>query len=134
LVSELVAESEFFGRAVSLALGELPRAKVPSFKQRAMRRIFDSSTGRALSTAAMKLAITVQTRGKYPAPLAALRVMNSAFELPEEAARELESRTFAKLCQTPACKDCVQKFMDYQKAKKAKATAASTSTAASTKN
>jgi len=112
LVTEVVPEQALFERAVCLALGMEPHASASTVAGRALRAVGDSSIGRALSSQAMKLAIQLQTGGKYPAPLAALKVMNSAFELPLAEARELESSTFAELCHTPACAECVQKFFE----------------------
>jgi enoyl-CoA hydratase/carnithine racemase len=120
LVSEVVQAADLFERAVTIALGGTARSCEPSLVSRTLRTVFDTGVGRALASAGMKIAIRLQTGGKYPAPNAALKVMNAAFDMPESAAREMESRTFAELCQTTACKKCVQKFLDHQAAKKAK--------------
>lgn len=120
LVSEVVAEHELFQRAITIALGGKSHVCKKPPLQHFLRAIGDSRISRSVVSKVSGLAIKVMTRGKMPAPQAALAVMNAAFEMPEDKALELESRTFAELCHTPACGKCVQRFLDYQQAKKVK--------------
>ena len=123
LVSELVPENRLFARAVEVALGSSTKGCRPTFAERCLRSIFDSKPGRAVAGSTMRALVRVKTGGKLPAFGKAIDVMNASFELPSELSFELESRTFAELVHTDACGKCVQKFIDYQKAKKSKAAA-----------
>ncbi len=120
LVDELVPESKLFSRAVGVVLGESPPTREPSAMQKFTRAIGDSAIGVSCISALAALAIKVQTRGKYPAPLEALKVMKAAMRGDKNAAMVEESCSFANLCHTPASAECVAKFVEYQKAKKEK--------------
>lgn len=119
LVSELVAEDMLFDRACQVALGSQTREYKPSFLQRATRAAGDSVAGRMIITAAAAVLVRLSMGRDFPAPGTAFAVMNATFEKGEQKAFELESAAFARLCRTNACKKSVQKFLDYQKAKKA---------------
>lgn len=123
LVSEVVPAGRLFARAVEVACGASTKRYQPTVKQRSLRAVFDSKPGRVFASTAMRAIVRVKTGGKLPAFAEALKVMNAAFELPAELAFELESRSFAQLLHTDACGKCVQKFIDYQTAKKAKSAA-----------
>ena len=62
--------------------------------------------------------IMKETRGNYPAPLAALKVALAGLSLPEEKAFEMESREFAKLCVGEVSQSLVRMFLSMQDAKK----------------
>jgi 3-hydroxyacyl-CoA dehydrogenase/enoyl-CoA hydratase/3-hydroxybutyryl-CoA epimerase len=123
LVSELVPENRLFARAVEVALGSPTKGCLPTFDDRCLRSIFDSKPGRAVAGATMRALVRLKTGGKLPAFGKAIDVMNASFVLPSKQAFEFESRTFAQLVHTDACGKCVQKFIDYQKAKKSRAAA-----------
>ena len=120
LVSEVVSADMLFTRAVDVVLGAEPKRFRPSSFEKAMRVFTDYAPGRQIVKAIARFNIKKQTKGKLPAPYAALKVMEAALTKSAFKAFELESRTFAELCHTPECGECVQKFMDYQKSKKEK--------------
>ena len=121
LVTELVPHTELLRRSVEIASGSRVRArKEPSATQRFVRAVGDSAIGRNVLATIAGAVVKVQTRGKYPAPLAALKVMKASMKGDLKDAYDLESRTFAELCHTKASAECVQKFIAYQAAKKEK--------------
>ena len=121
LVSEVVSEDRLFDRACELALGAKARPHKPSLIQRLSRKILDSKPARFVVGGLAASLLELKLGKNYPAPRTAVLVMNAAFELPESNALRLESSMFSLLCHSDACGKSVQKFLDYQKAKKANA-------------
>ena len=120
LVSEVVAQDAVMIRAHALALGYKSKSAKPSRTAAAIRWFGDSRVGVAVIGSLAALAVGVQTRFKLPAFGAAIKVMQAAMTGCPREALDLESRTFAELCHTKASAECVQKFLDHQKSKKAK--------------
>lgn len=123
LVCELVEREMkvLFARANELALGAAPKRFQKSALAKAATAFGNNVIARKVLSFAAVTAVKLKIGSKYPAPARAVAVMNAAFAKSESEAFDLESRTFAELCHTPACAECVEKFLAYQKAKKEKA-------------
>lgn len=119
LVSEVVAPNALLERAIAVARGATPASCEPSLGGSLLREFFDGKAGRAIVSALLSRLIKFQLGNKYPAPFVAIKVMNAALSMPINKAFELESSSFAHLCHSDASAECVRKFMDYQRAKKA---------------
>ena len=72
---------------------------------------------RAIESKARKQ-LLAKTRGNYPAPLAALRVMCQAVRLPVEEGLLLEKEAITKLAQTEVCANLLRIFFMNEEAKK----------------
>ncbi len=118
LVSEVVAPSDLLVRAIEVARGADAKHRKTSFLASFTRSLTDMVVGRALVSWTFAALIKAKLGNKYPAPFKALNVMNAAMSMPITKAFELESSAFAHLCHTMASAECVQKFMEYQRAKK----------------
>src|SRR5579885_115340 len=79
LVSEVVAPDKLMARAEEVALGARARRYVPSFKARATRTALEGNPlGRKVVRMMALKAIMAKTRGKFPAPLEAVKVIFAA--------------------------------------------------------
>lgn len=122
LVSEVVSEDKLFARAVEVASVDFDPKKVkrykPSLVENLTRFLTDSAPGRFIVAKIATKRVTKETGGKYPAPYRAIGVMQAALSQSAFKAYELESRTFAELCHTPECGECVKMFREHQAKKK----------------
>lgn len=99
LVSELVPWQMLLARAVEVSLGAEPKSCRPGPLAIARRAFLErTSIGRYLLARLAKATIMKQTKGLYPAPLAALKVAMASLTCSRKQALELESRSFAALC------------------------------------
>jgi 3-hydroxyacyl-CoA dehydrogenase / enoyl-CoA hydratase / 3-hydroxybutyryl-CoA epimerase len=98
------------------------RAAVESLaKGRIKRNRFFLGNFRPLSTFACHRALGAvkkKTRGHYPAPLAAIKVMSKSIHLSLERAMKLEREAFAGLAKTSAARNLVRYFFLRERAKK----------------
>ena len=93
----------------SLAMG---RRKETRFFLGNLRPISTFACHRALKEVKKK------TRGRYPAPLAAIRVMSKSIHLPLEGAMKREREAFAGLAKTSAARNLVRYFFLRERARK----------------
>jgi len=121
-VDEIVAPTLALARAEEILLKRNPkRANLKKgWKQWALE---DTKLGRKLFAYGARNAVMAATKGKYPAPLAALDVVMKSYTLPADKAAELESRTFAKLAVTDISKSLVGLFFAQTESKKAPSSA-----------
>lgn len=111
LVSELVPSQKLLFRAVEVALGSEPKSCRPGALALARRAFLERTPlGRYLLARLAGSAIARQTKGLYPAPVAALKVAMAALTLSRSQALELESRSFAALCVSKKSKNLVRLF------------------------
>jgi len=111
LVSEVVPVADLLPRAIAVATGARTRDYRPSAVERLTRAVEDSHFGRHVIQIFADKMIVKKTKGKYPAPHAAVEVMVRSLGTTPEKAFDIESLTFAKLVQTPESKELVQAFM-----------------------
>ncbi len=125
LVSEVVAPDKLMARAEEVALGARARRYVPSFKARATRTALEGNPlGRKVVRMMALKAIMAKTRGKFPAPLEAVKVIFAAATQQPDKAFEAESQAFARLATGQVSKNLVGIFFAQQESKKAPAGAA----------
>lgn len=120
MVDEIVPQARLLERAIEVAQGaKVKRASQP-IKARATRWLLESNgLGRRLLTKFATQAIWAETKGNYPAPPAAFKVVLAALTQPREQAFDLESQTFARLATTPESRALVGVFFATQESKKA---------------
>jgi 3-hydroxyacyl-CoA dehydrogenase/enoyl-CoA hydratase/3-hydroxybutyryl-CoA epimerase len=118
LVDETVAPADLVKRASELIrVGGPNRFKQP-LKVQATNRLLETKVGRmAFEKMATKQVLAV-SKGKYPAPLKALKVILANWDATEEKAFEAEGRAFAELAATPVSKALVGIFFADTESKK----------------
>lgn len=122
LASEVVPVEVAMKRAEEVALGAKTKRFNAPFKAQAMKWALERNPfGRKIVRAMATKAIMAETRGKYPAPLEAVKVIFAAATQPAAKAYEAESQAFAKLAVTDVSKNLVGIFFAQQESKKAPA-------------
>ncbi len=122
VVDQLVEKDNFLAEANAILSGKEPkRASVAIDKS--LRRFFIDKTpiGQALFAKMAKGAVYAATKGKYPAPPEALKVVLKAISTPEDeldSVFEKESQAFAKLATTPVSSNLVNIFFAQTESKK----------------
>ena len=66
--------------------------------------------GRALVFKMAKKNVLSETKGKYPAPLAALEVVRNSLRVSQDEALKFEAKRFGDMSVTPVCKNLIQIF------------------------
>ncbi|MBU6451876.1 MAG: enoyl-CoA hydratase/isomerase family protein [Cyanobacteria bacterium REEB67] len=118
LVDEVVAPADLVKRASELIrVGGAKRFAKP-FKVVATEKLLESRAGRAIFAKMATKQVMAATKGKYPAPLKALKVILANWDLPEDKAFEAEGRAFAELAVTPVSKALVGIFFADTESKK----------------
>lgn len=117
LVDEIVAPTLALARAEEILLTGKPKRcrKGKDFKSWFLD---DTKLGRKVFAYGARQAIGALTKGKYPAPPAALDVVLKSYYLSPEKAGELESRTFANLATTDVSRALVGLFFAQTESKK----------------
>jgi 3-hydroxyacyl-CoA dehydrogenase/enoyl-CoA hydratase/3-hydroxybutyryl-CoA epimerase len=117
LVDEVVDPEKLLQRAEEIALGSEPSRSGQSFDvQRFL--LEDNPIGRKiLSNGALKV-INKKTKGKYPAPIEAAKVIFKSYEQSMSQAFESEAQAFGKLATTPVSKNLVGLFYAQTESKK----------------
>ncbi|HEX9107780.1 MAG TPA: 3-hydroxyacyl-CoA dehydrogenase NAD-binding domain-containing protein, partial [Longimicrobiales bacterium] len=105
--------------------GKRPQARKPSLMQRAA----GSALGRSLVLSQARKQVLKETKGHYPAPLAALETIKRIESMPLEAALAEEARTVGRLIVTPVSKNLIHVFRLMEAAKKPVTSAAPRSVA-----
>ncbi len=119
LVNEVVDKEQLLSRAEEIALG----SAVKNYNRPAtdvLKSFFleNNPLGRSLVADMAYKAMMRETKGKYPAPREALKVVLKGFSLPVDKACELESQTFARLAMTDVSANLVGIFFAQQESKK----------------
>lgn len=119
LVDETVAEDKLLDRAIEVALtGKVRRFKAP-LKARLTRAALEGNPiGRKIVNNMALKGVMAQTKGKYPAPIEALKVAMKAVTLPLDKAFEAESQAFARLAVSQVSRNLVGIFFAQQESKK----------------
>ena len=118
LVDEVVDPDKLLERAEEVALGAEPKRASKSFDLQTFLLEGNPLGRKLLSDGAIKK-IMSKTKGKYPAPVEAAKVIFKSYEQTLEQAFESESQTFGKLATTPVSKNLVGIFYAQQESKKA---------------
>lgn len=120
LIDEVVEGENLIARAKEIAGGQKP-------KRGASKKIQESLMGLLLETNPIGLNVLHKqahkmvmraTKGKYPAPVEALKVMIKGVRMPAEKGYELESRTFSRLAMTSVSKNLVGIFFAQTESKR----------------
>jgi 3-hydroxyacyl-CoA dehydrogenase/enoyl-CoA hydratase/3-hydroxybutyryl-CoA epimerase len=119
LVDEAVEPEKLIARANEIALGAHPRRHSPDFKSQALRAILESTKiGRSFVQKMAYSAVMKQSKGKYPAPVEALKLIVKNFERNRQASFEAESQVFARLAGTDVSRNLVGLFFAQTESKK----------------
>jgi 3-hydroxyacyl-CoA dehydrogenase/enoyl-CoA hydratase/3-hydroxybutyryl-CoA epimerase len=97
LVDETAVPTDLIKRAVELASGAKPKRFQKPFKQRMIDAGIETKAGRAVFANMATKMVLAQTKGKYPAPLEALKLILKTWNMPQEKAFEMESLIFSRL-------------------------------------
>jgi 3-hydroxyacyl-CoA dehydrogenase/enoyl-CoA hydratase/3-hydroxybutyryl-CoA epimerase len=119
LVDEVVTEENLLKRAEEIALGAHPHRASQDIQNQAKRFLLESNPiGRKVfGDMALKM-IKKKTKGQYPAPVEALKVIMKSYDQPIEKAFDSESQAFGKLAVTPVSKNLVCLFFAQTESKK----------------
>jgi 3-hydroxyacyl-CoA dehydrogenase/enoyl-CoA hydratase/3-hydroxybutyryl-CoA epimerase len=118
LVDETVAPADMIKRASEIIrVGRVNRFK-PAFKVSATRKLLETKPGRAIFAKMATGQVLATTKGKYPAPLEALKVILATWTMPVDKALEVEAQAFAKLAVTSVSKALVSIFFADTESKK----------------
>jgi 3-hydroxyacyl-CoA dehydrogenase/enoyl-CoA hydratase/3-hydroxybutyryl-CoA epimerase len=103
LVDETAVPTDLVKRAVELASGAKPKRFQKPFKQRMIDAGIETKAGRAVFANMATKMVLAQTKGKYPAPLEALKLILKTWNMPQEKAFEMESLIFSRLAVPRRC-------------------------------
>lgn len=117
MIDEVVSRENLLARAEAILLSGKPRRAKQSAKEQAMRMFFEG-IGRGLFVSGAKKAVFAATRGKMPAPVAALKVCVKAITGSAEDAYKAESLAFAELATTDVSRNLVSIFFGQTESKK----------------
>jgi 3-hydroxyacyl-CoA dehydrogenase/enoyl-CoA hydratase/3-hydroxybutyryl-CoA epimerase len=118
LVDETAVPADLVKRAVELASGASPKRYKKPFKQRMIDAGIESKPGRAVFAKMATKMVMAQTKGKYPAPLEALKLILKTWDMPQEKAFELESLIFSRLAVSSVSRALVGIFFAETESKK----------------
>lgn len=118
LVDETATPAELVKRAIELARGAKPRKFNKSYQTQAMEFGLATAAGRMLFQRQATNIVMSQTKGKYPAPMEALKVIMKTWGMPEDKAFEVECQAFAKLATSSVSKALVGIFFADTESKK----------------
>lgn len=117
MIDEVVNRENLVKRAEEILLSGKPRRAKISLKERALRMFFEG-VGRGLFVSGAKKAVYAATRGKMPAPGAALKVCVKAVTGSAADAYMAESLAFAELATTQVSRNLVSIFFGQTESKK----------------
>jgi 3-hydroxyacyl-CoA dehydrogenase / enoyl-CoA hydratase / 3-hydroxybutyryl-CoA epimerase len=120
LIAERMHVGVLYERAAELALdlgrgGSVPRPKKPVLK----RALDGTPIGRRVVLRQARKQVLKETRGNYPAPLAALDVVRRSAKLPLDAALAVEAEAVGRLVVTDVSRNLIHVFHLLEAAKKA---------------
>jgi 3-hydroxyacyl-CoA dehydrogenase / enoyl-CoA hydratase / 3-hydroxybutyryl-CoA epimerase len=120
LVSERIHPAVLYDRARALALELADGAPLPRRRRSLLKRALDRTPiGRRLVLRQARKQVLRETKGHYPAPLAALTVLRRSARLPLDAALAIEAETVGRLVATDVSKNLIHVFHLLESAKKA---------------
>jgi 3-hydroxyacyl-CoA dehydrogenase / enoyl-CoA hydratase / 3-hydroxybutyryl-CoA epimerase len=120
LISERMHPAVLYERARELALSLADGAKPARRRPRLLKRVLDgTSPGRRIVLRQARRQVLRETRGHYPAPLEALRVVRRSARLPLDAALAVEAEAVGRLVVTDVSKNLLHVFRLMEAAKKA---------------
>ena len=118
IVDETAAPADLIKRASEIIrVGRVNRYKKP-FKLSTTEKLLETKPGRAIFAKMATGQVLATTKGKYPAPLEALKVILSTWGMPEDKAFAVEAQAFAKLAVSPVSKALVGVFFADTESKK----------------
>ena len=118
LIDEAVVREELVSRAEQILLTGHAKRYRPNAKQRLMRWLLEGNRfGRKLFATMARKTVMALTKGKYPAPLEALKVVMLAAG-DKDKAYEAESQAFARLATTDVSRNLVGIFFGQTESKK----------------
>ncbi|MBS1990104.1 MAG: enoyl-CoA hydratase/isomerase family protein [Cyanobacteria bacterium SZAS LIN-3] len=118
LVDETTAPADLIKRASEIIrVGRVNRFKKP-IKVATTEKLLETKPGRAIFQKMATGQVMAATKGKYPAPLEALKVILATWNMPMDKAFEVESQAFAKLAVTPVSRALVGIFFADTESKK----------------
>ncbi len=109
LVHPAVLNAVAMQRAAQLGRGEAPTLRAPTHSA-TQRLLDDNALGRRLVFRQAREGVLKKTRGKYPAPLAALDAVQRGYSDGFEAGLDAEATHFGALTVSPECKQLVYLF------------------------
>ncbi len=119
LVDETAEQKELLETAEKVALTGKAKRYNPPFKVRATRKLLEGNPlGRKVFATMAYKGVMAATKGKYPAPLEALKVALKAMTEKPEVAFEAESQAFARLATTQVSRNLVGVFFAQTESKK----------------
>jgi 3-hydroxyacyl-CoA dehydrogenase / enoyl-CoA hydratase / 3-hydroxybutyryl-CoA epimerase len=120
LISERTHPAILYDRARELALSLADGATPARRRPRLLKRILDGTApGRRIVLRQARRQVLRETRGQYPAPLEALRVVRRIARLPLDAALAVEAEAVGRLVVTDVSKNLIHIFRLMEAAKKA---------------
>ncbi len=119
LVDECVDQDQLVGRAKEIILGSPVKQYKQPFGNKLRRCLLEKNPiGRALIYKQAFKSVMRETKGKYPAPLAALKLIMKNLDRPTIEAYEAESNTFANLATSTISRHLVNIFLAQTESKK----------------
>ncbi|MFO0813000.1 MAG: 3-hydroxyacyl-CoA dehydrogenase NAD-binding domain-containing protein [Gemmatales bacterium] len=118
LASDVVPSASLIPAAIKLIRDEKKSGQYLKDRKKWSEPIATNPTEMAFLAATASAYIQQQTKGQYPAPLAALGLMLKSASLPAAAAYEAEAKGFADLFGTPVNRALVNLFLLHDKNKK----------------
>jgi 3-hydroxyacyl-CoA dehydrogenase / enoyl-CoA hydratase / 3-hydroxybutyryl-CoA epimerase len=120
LIAERMHPGVLYDRAHDLALELAGGASVPRPKKPVLKRALDGTpVGRRVVLRQARRQVLKETRGHYPAPLAALDVVRRSQRLPLEAALAIEAEAVGRLVVSDVSRNLIHVFHLLEAAKKA---------------
>ena len=111
IVSEVVEPERLSARAIEIASGSKPKSSSPNMQQMVMKAALETNgLGRSVLQKEAYKAMMRETKGKYPAPKEALKVVMKSVTMPANKAYKLESQTFSRLAMTDVSRNLVGIF------------------------
>jgi 3-hydroxyacyl-CoA dehydrogenase / enoyl-CoA hydratase / 3-hydroxybutyryl-CoA epimerase len=119
LISERLHVGVLYDRARALALELANGAPLPRRRRSLLKRALDRTRiGRRLVLRQARKQVLRETKGHYPAPLAALAVLRRSAKLPLDAALDIEAEAVGRLVATDVSKNLIHVFRLLEAAKK----------------
>jgi 3-hydroxyacyl-CoA dehydrogenase / enoyl-CoA hydratase / 3-hydroxybutyryl-CoA epimerase len=120
LISERMHAGVLYDRAAALALELAAGARPPRRKKPLVKRAMDNTRlGRRVVLRQARRQVLRETKGHYPAPLAALDVIRRSLRLPLDRALEVEAETVGRLVVSDVCRNLLHVFRLLEASKKA---------------
>jgi 3-hydroxyacyl-CoA dehydrogenase / enoyl-CoA hydratase / 3-hydroxybutyryl-CoA epimerase len=120
LISERMHAGVLYERAAALGLELATGGSLPRRRRRILKRALDGTPiGRRIVLRQAHKQVLKETRGHYPAPLAALDVIRKSIKLPLDAALAVEAEAVGTLVVSDVSKNLIHVFHLLEAAKKA---------------